>query len=636
MLQLSNPFNRGGPIQSYGLAVVSVGLVCLVKWGLESLIVHESPFLLFILAILASAYYGSKEAGLFATALATVVSDYLFLSPYNSFVIADVGQGIQLGLFFLEGLILSVVVAQLQKTRYRAEQHRLEVLQQREQLQQMNHQLEERVTERTQKLSELNLTLSQRIRENKKTERALRQSQERLELALEASEDGIWDWNIDTRDVYLSPPWLKMLGYGPLDLPGHVNTWASLVHPEDNVWVMEQLNAHLADHSVPYNFHYRLWTKGGDWKWISNYGKVVEHNAQGQPSRMVGIHRDIHQQKVVEQALQYSEARYRAVVEDQTELICRFRPDGTLLFVNDAYCRYFQKSSQELIGRVFLPLIPLEDQAIVSRNLTTLSPNQAILTHEHRIILPTGEIRWQQWTNRAFFNEQGELIVLQAVGQDITDRKKVELQIVESLREKEVLLKEVHHRVKNNLQIICSLLNLQSRSLLNADAQEQLKESRNRIHSMALVHEKLYQSPNLDKINFAGYVEDLTRQLLRTYRVKSPQILIHVKIDASISLPIDIAVPCGLILQELVSNTLKYAFIPTEAEGHIWIQASLSRGNQLNLIYYDDGRGLPLPLDLENLTTLGLQLVMDLVEQLQGTVEIKNNPGAQFNIEFSV
>jgi PAS domain S-box-containing protein len=508
MLRFSSLLKRGLPIQSCGIAVASVGLVWLVKRFLEPFIIHESPFLLFMVAILVSSYYGPRGTGFLATILATIVSDYFFLSPYNSFIISETGQGIQLGLFFLEGISLCLGVAQLKKMQQRAESDRLKILQQREQLRSLNSSLDQRVTDRTEKLTELNQKLSQIIQAQAMTENALRQSEERLQLALEASGDGIWDWNIETGEVYLSPQWLRMLNYSPEELPGHVNTWGSLIHPEDNHWVMQRLNAHLVDHAIPYDFNYRMSAKGGDWKWIANYGKVFDHDAQGKPCRMVGIHRDI---------------------------------------------------------------------------------------HEH---------------------------------------KQIELQIAESLQEKEVLLKEVHHRVKNNLQVICSLLNLQARSLHSSEAQEQLKDSLSRIRSMALVHEKLYQSPSLSKISFAGYVEDLTHQLLRTYRLNSSQVSHTLDIDPAIDLTIDIAVPCGLIIQELISNTLKYAFDSSSQEGHIWIQAKVSKDQELNFVYRDNGCGLPSHLDLENLKTLGLQLVKDLVEQLHGSVKIQNTDGAQFNITF--
>jgi PAS domain S-box-containing protein len=146
----------------------------------------------------------------------------------------------------------------------------------------------------------------------------------------------------------------------------------------------------------------------------------------GEVRGTVGIAREITKRKQAEEALKASEARYRAVVEDQAELICRFLSDGTLTFVNDAYCRYFGKKREELIGYSFMPLIPAGDQEVVREKLVSLSPDKPLVTYEHRVLLPDGEIQWQRWTDRAIFDEQNRLIEYQSVGHDVTERKLAE------------------------------------------------------------------------------------------------------------------------------------------------------------------------------------------------------------------
>ena len=143
----------------------------------------------------------------------------------------------------------------------------------------------------------------QDISDRKATEAALRESEERLQLALEGSGDGLWDWNVTTGDVYYSPRWMEMLGYEPDELPGDLSTWSQLVHPEDQTWVAEILEAHLKDGSIPYHFDYRVLTKAGDWKWIADYGKVVVRDQAGKPLRMSGTHKDISDRKKAEDAL---------------------------------------------------------------------------------------------------------------------------------------------------------------------------------------------------------------------------------------------------------------------------------------------------------------------------------------------
>ena len=215
---------------------------------------------------------------------------------------------------------------------------------------------------------------------------------------------------------------------------------------------------------------------------------------------------------------------------------------------------------------------------------------------------------------------------------DITERKRTEEQIRASLREKEVLLKEIHHRVKNNMQVIISLLNLQSKHVKDKRDWEIFKDSQNRIKSMALIHDKLYQSKDLASINFAEYIENLARHLFNTYSVSSSAIKLVADIK-DVPLDIDTAIPCGLIINELISNSLKYAF-PDGREGEIQIKLYASKDDTFSLIVRDNGIGLPEDLDFRNTKSLGLQVVVALVEQLKGTIELDRSEGTAFKIVF--
>jgi len=197
-----------------------------------------------------------------------------------------------------------------------------------------------------------------------------------------------------------------------------------------------------------------------------------------------------------------------------------------------------------------------------------------------------------------------------------------------SLHEKEVLLKEIHHRVKNNLQIISSLLNLQSGT--SHDNSSAFKESQSRIKSMALIHEKLYQSESLSHIDFSGYVASLTSYLVRSYSL-SPNVTMEMDIQG-ISLDVDKAIPCGLIINELVSNSLKYAF-PEQRKGLIRINMIKNEGSYL-LIISDNGTGLPIGMDFRNTTSLGLQLVNTLTDQIEGNIELVPGIGTAYRISF--
>jgi PAS domain S-box-containing protein len=217
---------------------------------------------------------------------------------------------------------------------------------------------------------------------------------------------------------------------------------------------------------------------------------------------------------------------------------------------------------------------------------------------------------------------------------EISERKRAEEKINVSLQEKVVLLREIHHRVKNNLQVISSLLNLQSGYIEDKKSLEIFRESQTRVRSMALIHEKLYQSKDLNKIEFSEYIESLIKDLFKSYNVDSDRIRLNSKLEG-IYFEIDTAILCGLIINELVSNSLKHAF-PSNKKGEVFIGLNKDAKNKYTLILKDDGIGFPSTVDFRKTESLGLQLVTTLTEQLGGTIELNNNGYTEFKIVFNV
>ena len=214
---------------------------------------------------------------------------------------------------------------------------------------------------------------------------------------------------------------------------------------------------------------------------------------------------------------------------------------------------------------------------------------------------------------------------------EVTERKKEHKKVIAALKEKEVLLKEIHHRVKNNMQVISSILNLQSRHIKDKHALKMFEDSQNRIKSMALVHEKLYESENLAGIDFAEYIRSMTSYLFSLYKIGQA---IGLNIDIKdILLDVNTAIPCGLIINELISNSLKYAF-PEGIVGEICIQLFSDKDDKFTLIVKDNGIGFPKDLDFRETESLGMQLVIMLVEQLEGTIELDKSKGTNFKITF--
>jgi len=224
-------------------------------------------------------------------------------------------------------------------------------------------------------------------------------------------------------------------------------------------------------------------------------------------------------------------------------------------------------------------------------------------------------------------------IVGAAIGVE-EERKQAEDQIRASLQDKEVLLKEVLHRVKNNLQIVSSLLNLQAGRVRDQASLEVLRESQNRIRSMSLIHEKLYQSSSVAQVDLAAYVQELAEALLRSYQAEAQIVRLGTRVTGEARMGLDTAIPCGLIVNELVSNALKHAFPPGRA-GEIWIEVGQDPDGRFRLTVGDNGVGLPDGLDVRRTESLGLQLVVTLINQLDGSLELRRTGGTIYSITFA-
>jgi len=213
-------------------------------------------------------------------------------------------------------------------------------------------------------------------------------------------------------------------------------------------------------------------------------------------------------------------------------------------------------------------------------------------------------------------------------------RKLAEDNLKRSLAEKEILLKEVHHRVKNNMQIISSILKMQERQVQDPVLKIVLEESQNRIRSMALIHENLYRNENLANIHFANYVKSLAGNLARSFSEQHGKVTFNYDIE-DVYLPLDIGIPCGLIINELISNSFKYAFTAKDS-GKITINLKQLDEQSFRLQICDNGVGLPEPIDFEKSGTLGMKIVTKLVQQIEGTMKYAFAHGAKFTIEFKI
>jgi two-component sensor histidine kinase len=246
-----------------------------------------------------------------------------------------------------------------------------------------------------------------------------------------------------------------------------------------------------------------------------------------------------------------------------------------------------------------------------------------------RFRVSSGKVLTMLWSAEVI-DLEGQTCII-CVPRDITERIEAEERIKTSLKEKELLLREVHHRVKNNLQIILSLMNLQARYLKDGESFRMFMETQNRISSMAAIHESLYRSGTVAMIDFTGYVRDIAAGLFRSYSVTPANV--KMKIDASdVHMDADMAIPCGLIINEMVSNSMKFAF-PGERKGEIYISFR-QEGDDCTMVVGDDGVGFPTELDFRSKDTLGLRLVNILLEQLDGDMSLDRDGGTRFTVSF--
>ncbi len=319
-----------------------------------------------------------------------------------------------------------------------------------------------------------------------------------------------------------------------------------------------------------------------------------------------------------------------SAIECSINAICLADMDGKVTYVNPSFLRLWgfgEKS--EVLGRNAAGF--WVDRGGASRIIKKLQEKGSWV----------GELKGKRKDGEGFDLQvsfslvkypDGKPLCMMASFMDITERKRAEDKIKNSLKEKEVLLKEVHHRVKNNMQVVSSLLNLQSGYIKDGQALEMLIETMNRVRSMAIVHEQLYQSGDMVNIELTEYVKKLTSDLFHSYGVDPNTISLELDVG-NIMLDINTAIPCGLIINELISNSLKHAF-PDGRKGKIRISLQEEVSNEFCLAVNDDGIGFPEGLDFRNTETMGMELVTTLVGQLEGRIELERNGGTRFSVRF--
>jgi PAS domain S-box-containing protein len=344
---------------------------------------------------------------------------------------------------------------------------------------------------------------------------------------------------------------------------------------------------------------------------------------------IVAIYDDVTEHKRVGKELGESEERYRRIVETANEGIWAMDEAFKTTFVNGQMALMLGYQVEEMLGRTVGSFM-CEDELTDHQSKMQDRIQGLDGVYERRFRRKDGGECWCIVSAKALHDSQGRFAGSFAMFTDITERKRAEQELMATLLEKEVLLREIHHRVKNNMQVIMSLLNNQARQFDDPLLSRALQETCDRIRSLAFIHERLYKSNNFARIDFGNYIEDLVPFLSRSYGRREVTLSIKTR---EVVLALDTAIPLALISNELVTNALKYAF-PGGRAGTITIE--LRAGSENNAIFTvrDDGIGLPEHIDIEESPTFGLQLVNDLVKQIDGTIELSRDGGTAFTIRL--
>ncbi len=460
-------------------------------------------------------------------------------------------------------------------------------------------------------------------------EEAKKQAEEKFRNIFEFAVEGIYQINTKGRFITANPSMAKILGYDSVE-----KLIQTVTDTARQLWVVpeqrEEYLGRLRKEGFVNGFEAEYFRKDGSRIWVSLNTRAVE-GPDGEVVYSEGTLEDITQRKMAEQALKESEEMFRNPVE-QSPVGVYLVQNGRIIYANPRLAEMAGYSREEMLNLSFDAMILPDDLPKV---------------HEAIGRSVRGEIPAIDLEFRAV-RKDGTTIDVEAYGSamplhglpalygtiiDITERKKMADQISGSLKEKEVLLREIHHRVKNNMQVISSLLSVQSQNIKDEGIRALFKDSQNRIRSIALVHELLYRSDNLDQIEYGAYLKKMFIPLFESYSVDQRKVSISIEAP-KVMITIDKAVPCSLIVNELISNSLKHAF-PGDRKGAITIRFGLDTGKgEYTLDYADNGVGLPPGLDIKTLNTLGMRLINGLTKQLGGTLDLVKEEGTHFRIGF--
>ena len=597
----------------------------------------------------------------------------------------------------------------------------------------------------------------------KKIERALRESEDRWQFAIEGAGDGLWDWDVETNRVFYSPLWKSMLGYHEDEMTDDLDEWTSRLHPDDREHALAEVDKHLHGLTPVYSSEHRLRCKDGTYRWVLDRGKVIEHGPDGRPLRIIGTHTDITEHKRALDELEQREKYLRGIFEASPAGIIMTDPAGHIEYANRRMADMFGCSLDELLGSNYAEHVhPLErdtgtekmkklvmreisqvnserlyirkdgsdfwgylsgrrldetgerpsslvgiitditekkntekklreselehklitemfsdyvfrmsvdengsasfanvsenfsritgqdidDVTAMGRWIQAIHPDHVPLIRENlKILIETGgpvdfecisftkegRPRWVQLFARGERETPGGRVtsVIGAV-RDITERKRAEEQMKMLLEQKEMLMRELQHRVKNNLMMITSLFSLELDRTASEETKTVLQNLRDRVSSLESLYALLYRSGGVDRLRLDEYISGIMMNLMKTYSLAEKGIIIELNCDP-VEVSVKAAAPLGLVLNELVTNALKHAFTGGNGGGTVMVTLKKD-AEDLLLSVHDNGNGPPAGFDVEQSVGFGLRLVGMLAKQLGGVFSLIRDRGSLFTV----
>lgn len=436
----------------------------------------------------------------------------------------------------------------------------------------------------------------------------------------------------------LNPPWHMheitnkvedITGYKTEDFIVDKITWMELIHPDDKKYVVDNI-ADAIGLGTEFQLVYRIYHKNGSLRWVMENGRSVFRVSQNSAT-LHGVIIDITVQKEMELKLSHRETQYRRLTEDLNVGFYKtsVTADSRFLEVNSSMCAIFGYTKEEMLS---LPVSEIYFELSGRKDfIEKLFRKKLLKQEELKLKKKNGSIVYCSVSAMIIENDSEGIESIEGIVQDITSSKIADIRLQKNLREKEILLSEIHHRVKNNLQIISSLVRLQMREIDDQESMNKLANTEYRIRTMAMIHQKLYQQKNYESINIKNYTMNLTSFLYSAYKTSPNKIKTIIDIEPDLEFSMTKAIPFGLLINEFFSNSLKYAF-PGHRSGTIKITLNHLENDFFELYFADDGIGLDL--DKQQKESLGLNLINILSVQLGGTAQRIGSLGTIFKIIF--